>query len=513
MSRSTSAAPTGIYATDHSEETPHALRHATLRAAYRRINQVRESLSLLEPAESYGPSHDAILLSGASPAPPSDETIDLAALRTNLPLSTMDRLRQYEQSQVFEGEGDRPARQLHQLDTTVSDLSSTIRQQNIARRSILESQLIRRRDLGSSDDGSTFLGRHVAAREAANSSSPGSAASSSSSQNRIANRYSAAEREIENFRLLARQRRSEPVRTNRADSEYLLALRQAERLTARSLDINSARGPVTNGQMTTSPTTIRGPSNPRTTRLRSSRQPSTPSSGSTNLERLSLLSNFSSVQNLSTPTSAARPLLFEEPTSYINPPSPSTRLIDEHESRAYSIRRTINLDGEEVVHNINLDWEDDDSLAPWLIPPLPPNLPRSARSNFRGNNDLGSREGRSWARLDLDGNEIPSDEEVELEQQRTLDRLRQRNRARILIPLSRNSFAPEYSFDEISPIVRLNSRETRLAASIPEFFGTNVPYKPDPLPMPLAEMLPRCRKTSLPPKSLAVHKNAVLAGR
>jgi hypothetical protein len=86
-------------------------------------------------------------------------------------------------------------------------------------------------------------------------------------------------------------------------------------------------------------------------------------------DRLSILSNFS-VQNLATPTSAIardRPLLFEEPLSYSNQRRDSRDIADSPigSERSYFIHRRVNADGDELVHNINLEWDDEDPLS-WL---------------------------------------------------------------------------------------------------------------------------------------------------
>jgi hypothetical protein len=105
-------------------------------------------------------------------------------------------------------------------------------------------------------------------------------------------------------------------------------------------------------------------------------------------ERLSFLSNFA-VQNSPTPSDNVpnRPLIFNEPLRHVpselNDPSPEPRPHSVSESafqgRNYVVHRTYNRDGEELVHNITVDWGDRDPL-PWLMPS--PNTSRRHRNRF-----------------------------------------------------------------------------------------------------------------------------------
>jgi hypothetical protein len=108
-------------------------------------------------------------------------------------------------------------------------------------------------------------------------------------------------------------------------------------------------------------------------------------------ERLSFLSNFA-VQNSPTPSNNVpnRPLIFDEPSSYVSPelndPSSEPRRHSVSESafqgRNYVVHRTYNRDGEELVHNITIDWGDRDPLS-WLMPS--PNTSRRHRNRFSSN--------------------------------------------------------------------------------------------------------------------------------
>ncbi|KDQ54890.1 hypothetical protein JAAARDRAFT_71680 [Jaapia argillacea MUCL 33604] len=134
---------------------------------------------------------------------------------------------------------------------------------------------------------------------------------------------------------------------------------------------------------------------------------------------------------------------------------------DPTEQRSYRIRRRLNADGDEHVHNINVDeWMDPNS------PMLPPRVSRDRHQGARsavpprrrvreggasgsehartadssetttvvqygdrtvmGTNPTSSysRRRRGWARLDADGNEISTDEEDRVERDRTQIRIR-----------------------------------------------------------------------------------------
>jgi hypothetical protein len=177
------------------------------------------------------------------------------------------------------------------------------------------------------------------------------------------------------------------------------------------------------------------------------------------------------------------------------------------------------------------------------------------------------------ARLDPDGNEIPSDEEEELERERSQRRLRMlyqaranasaaaivdpaeaamhesriavaRANARSLVPVTRTSIShgPEddANVTDNFPRVRLNSRDPRAALSSvesiisidnarrydrsstgrleyvdPEIVGSAAPFTVDPLPMPLTQMVPVMSKArnQVGTQGIRLPKHASLAGR
>ena len=238
------------------------------------------------------------------------------------------------------------------------------------RRSQLESQLTRRRELLHNDP-TTTIGRRVAAREAGSPTLASSLATWDGASARI---MTVIERDIERIRAATRQRRSEPTR-----QEFQTI--DATSRENRSLDVDASRRGVRNQTVHATGTTSFTP--PFGTSVETRRQrpgrgsvyPSPPQSPMSNQSgRLSILSNLP-VQNLTTPVSAiSRPLLFEEPSSYISAadftrPVPNFR--DEQNGpvgeRSYVIRRTINADGEEHVHPINFEWSDEE-VSPWALP-------------------------------------------------------------------------------------------------------------------------------------------------
>ncbi|KAJ7480160.1 hypothetical protein B0H11DRAFT_2280823 [Mycena galericulata] len=580
------------------EDTQHSLRAASaaLQAAYRRIRQVRRSLvELTEPLpppsspHTIGPGHSALLLT-ASPIDESsdnDETLDFQTLSSNL--AAMDRQSQeyldrfhHHQPPPTVPELPRPRRQV-QLPSPSSS-AEPFHHPALPRRSMLESQINRRREMLNPDDSATFLGRRVAAREAAGSSR--SVEPSPSSQADPILRAVEMERELLHLRTLTHQRRTDPGINTRADTISRSDVVRAQ----RSLDMETFR--AQRQQLSSISTNVhsRPPPNPRRWRgayrgaaletRENSGSTQSPASAHPHSDRLSILSNFS-VQNLTTPTSAVardRPLLFEEPFSYTNVRRRDSRdTVDSPigSERSYFIHRRVNADGDELVHNINLEWDDEDPLS-WLMPtreresqdysafPRRRFGPTMYDAHDRNENVRGSRaplpalepRRRGWARLDPDGNAIPSDEEEELERSRAEYRMRALYQARaserraqssVDVPghstmdserngsafsnlITRTSVSPDdYPGRETaSPRVRLNSRDSagqRLGfGSVMDSvldndalhaapYGSSVPFIVDPLPIPLSEMMPQKEDRKSRFTGIRVSRQAGLAGR
>ncbi|KAJ7022039.1 hypothetical protein C8F04DRAFT_1049311 [Mycena alexandri] len=568
----TSRETTGGQPAPASPNPQHSLRAASaaLQSAYRRIRQVRRSLvELADPLSSLdsfggdvGPGHSALLLT-ASPVDEfsdADEVIDFNAMRSNLAAvdrQTQEYLERYTPGSWVDHQGSpsnvelpRPRRQV-QLPSPSSSAEPLQHPVIPPRRSMLESQLARRRDLYNSDDPHTFIGRRVAAAEAAGPSRPVDTPPQPQIDPGL--RAVELERELMHLRALTTQRRTDPgmAASSRAD-----ALSRAEIVrAARSLDMESFRAGHRQQTGNNNPTP-RPASNPRRWRAyraapetRQNSNSTLPPASAHPDSRLSMLSNFS-VQNLSTPTSAFtrdRPLLFEEPFSYASGSRRESRDIVESpigSERSYFIHRRVNADGDELVHNINLEWDDEDPLS-WLMSArergesqdysafprrrfLPPMF--DTRDHFdtrasRGPPIVQEPRRRGWARLDPDGNAIPSDEEEELEHARAEYRIRsaaarppvasqrsqssidalehERNVGAFSNLITRTSISPDdYPTRETaSPRVRLNSRDAV------------VPFVIDPLPIPLSEMMPPRNEPKARLVGARVSRNAGFAGR
>ncbi|KAF7319901.1 hypothetical protein MKEN_00773400 [Mycena kentingensis (nom. inval.)] len=472
-----------------------SLRNASdaLTSAYRRIRQIRRSLDLsqdLMPA--MGPNHSALLLTAS---PVEDDSLDDGT-------DMADRQAQYRLSWTDHNHQDAsippPPPRLHdhlQLPSPSPSTSALSMYPPLPRRSILESQLARRRSSGlSADDGATYLGRRIAEREAV-------AGSSTRRQGPLDGLpEDATFQDLDREQILARSftRRTDPgVAASRFD-----ALSRTDILrNARSLDADPAPPPrrhnVANINTGSGGLPHAWPT--RTSRWRAlTRQnssaiqsPASAHSRPPPADRLSLLSNFSSMQNLSTPTSAAlrdRPLLFEEPQSYARQDSRDVIESPGPDPRGYFIHRRLNGDGDEVVHNINLDWDEDDPLT-WLMQEDSRRRrarPMDAHRDVAPVVQVPEPRRRGWARLDQDGNPIPSEEEEELERHRSEYRLRALYQARasaaavanrverdaqssVEVPdasafsnlVTRTSVSPDDGYDTVSsrrPRVRLNSR-------------------------------------------------------
>jgi hypothetical protein len=100
------------------------------------------------------------------------------------------------------------------------------------------------------------------------------------------------------------------------------------------------------------------------------------------------------------------------------------------------------------------------------------------------------------ARLDPDGNEISSDQEEEIERNRTQDRIRALHQAREVLAQGNGSMS---SFSQLALLGHSSPLPTqtpglptpRLDRYIQPFVNlppTPKPFRPDPLPMPLSEM-------------------------
>ncbi|KAK0208884.1 hypothetical protein DFS33DRAFT_1306180 [Desarmillaria ectypa] len=602
-------------ASDHYQ-TQTNLQHAStaLQAAYRRIRQVRRSLLELSDAiptrdwdnrvegdSELRPRHDAIMLTGSmfdDSGESSDEPFEVDRLRGALPaMEGRDLERQSDPARsslyfnlVRENDiSDVPSRYsrlplapLGSISESTTPplapapppliLNSPISPPRLPRRSLLESGLLRRREL--SDDPSTTTGRRVATLEAASSNNYTDSPVAMSASDELLTLPLSAERDFEHLRSIVRQRRSDPGVSARVDLLLENIRRTNGDRPTRSLDSPNARNGSQNASNPT-PRTSYGSRRFRYSRPTSVQSPVSPSS-----DRLSLLSNFS-IQNLPTPTSSILshpPLLFDEPLSYVQPSDPNFQsrsaldrdgsTTEDQDRRGYYISRRLNSEGQEHVHNVQVDWSDD-AMA-WLMPTrdrLQQDQSAQSRIHTRRPRDgtiTGPRmtmspppesttHRRHWARLDADGNEIPYDEEEEIERNH-FHRLRTHERRLTaqpviepssqrlsdLVPITQTSI---YADDDATiyrrPRVRLGrleggdlfeynrasldlssgqydylypSRRTAPSNEDPEYYGSNVPFYVDPLPMPLSEMV-SSPSSRLKKNAIRVHKNASLAGR
>lgn len=245
-------------------------------------------------------------------------------------------------------------------------------------------------------------------------------------------------------------------------------------------------------------------------------------------------------------------------------------------SRSYRVRRRLNADGDELVQTVNLEPESPRSVEPlWDIPrrrrfpiaPVPPTVDDSYRERQRESNRSDAEvivfsrvsnssdsepqsipvtarrppsRRRGWARLDPDGNEIPTDEEELVERARAVVR---RNNPQPFFNLFRpvirtSSDGPSTSRDDINAFEAQTPTQLDYANTVQcsDATPTNVEdsHEPvpncarvedyiSPLPMPLHEMIcdPNQRtessrhgaKRKSPGRAIRVSPSVHLAGR
>ncbi|KAJ2933611.1 hypothetical protein H1R20_g3520, partial [Candolleomyces eurysporus] len=258
-----------------------------------------------------------------------------------------------------------------------------------------------------------------------------------------------------------------------------------------------------------------------------------------------------SLQNFSGPPSAApssgRPLLlFDEPESYTDaPPLQPLELdmiVDDVPfGRNYIIRRHMNPEGTERVQNINLNPDFYDSAGyGWMMPPRSEGNEANSAENTRRRTTLTQRSTyittpsdhgasisrrRGWARLDPDGNEIPSDEEEELERYRTEYRVRATNgrshgassAPSYGLPPAELTRAPVYGsvMDSVASVRDPYQRSSRRQheSSMIRTKEAAADHLYNPLPTPLKEMMGPDVRSRRYQTAMAVSPMASLAGR
>ncbi|GBE78512.1 predicted protein [Sparassis crispa] len=262
-----------------------------------------------------------------------------------------------------------------------------------------------------------------------------------------------------------------------------------------------------------------------------------------------------------------------------------------HSRPSYRVRRRLTADGEEHIQNIIMSDSDDDDLFSWFVPAaereqrrrIPISHPLEETVNVAPSNldgysirptrrylseiiERGRAEAsraadnsrprrRGWARLDRDGNEIPTDEEEEYERNRAQMRsralalssrqaVRRTELALAELPLPPPpplSLQPTtqtlfwQSPGDSNVRVRLgpfpgtdmdgnvvpdsdDSATLREGPSQPRYFGSAVPFTPSPLPLPLVEvsssvLQPKRPHVTGPVEGVRKRSQAWVAGR
>ncbi|KAJ3575911.1 hypothetical protein NP233_g775 [Leucocoprinus birnbaumii] len=553
-----------------SQETHRHLQEtsAALDAAYNRIRQVRRSL--LHLTESLPETLSQLRLQGSEPE--SGHVADTFPLPPDLQRSPVNELGGARARAPWNRSrpSGQPSPATNSLSVATSHTNvapSVSRAENRVFSSLRANRA--NRD-AQGDDGSTILGRRVAARLVA-APTVGEAASATNqfmqdagqiyerAYNSIVSVTRGYEEDLERVLRIARERRSNsttvPSRSTlgRTSISAQVSSRSTTQLSpqqsSQSTQISHTPPGSTSSNYNWDLGTGNTPNN--------ARQNTGPS------ERLSLLSNLS-VQNFATSNMPSRPLIFDEPLSYVSSDTvdpisesryhPTSDPDSASQGRTYVVHRRYNRNGEELVHNITVDWDDDDPMS-WLMPS--PNIARrhrnrfsSPRQNFellRGSDPLpaipfqplsgesttasssaaptqstSSSEApnsgdpaprrRGWARLDLDGNEIPSDEEEEFERLRSDSRMRATRRAQALASIAQSAGItlpipatppPQEPtiYQSIKPPVVLRHDPS---LSYPADFV-------NPLPMPISEMVDTGKTPKHKP--LLLPRHAIMAGR
>ncbi|KIL70567.1 hypothetical protein M378DRAFT_471252 [Amanita muscaria Koide BX008] len=266
--------------------------------------------------------------------------------------------------------------------------------------------------------------------------------------------------------------------------------------------------------------------------------------------RLSLLTEVS-LRNFSSPSSTIlQSSEFDEPPVPLSSDSPGQTMNGTAEGRRrYVIRRRLDSLGEEVVRHIHLDFEDQ------ALSGLPPgsgernsaqelsfvrnsNIHHSFPSNMFPSSRLESNLPLSsgpatrrhvWSGLDADGDEIPMDEEEELERLRMDYRVRAQSRIGQRdgpvysdMPLSEspiNDTVPlpydHLAHESLHGRVVYGSMDDSIAVAgtdahgRPKVWNDTGPFRPSILPIPLSEMIPSldssCTKDHTIPVSEFAH--------
>ncbi|ESK88961.1 hypothetical protein Moror_13183 [Moniliophthora roreri MCA 2997] len=498
--------PTSNVSSPHLEPELSSLRQLDI--AFQRVRQLRRDIIqnyLSQPrsqdSSGIGPPHEAILLSGGPNERSSTEQAIWERLRIGLPADTMERLRQFE-AQRASGEEDRSLRSLRMTTNHLSPLnigSNGSSQPSSSQSSYpLPSVITRsshtplspispprqpflpRRHLevrpphsqGTFDDSQTTLGRRVAEVE------------SQSTGNLNSSRRSLDTGMPDLVFRVTRQRRSEPTPSNRNSNT-----------SSHQPDIEAHAPILVNVDSPSSQSLgapVRTPANRRTRNMRGSGD-SRQNSGSGG--RLSVLSNFS-VQNLPTPSSALHhgpSLLFDEPASYDDSHRERMESIDEEMSssqdRSYVVNRQMTLTGEEYVHEVNVDWEALGIPGRVADSPVQFSTDYSLRTTFGSRvfplRVPGDHQPSGAIRLNADGDPISHNEQQTHYPGRIWPRWRENNAdARSNRSIAHQIVILPDGSEETWPLDSSPSPKES-----PRVIGSDAPFCPDPLPMPVEQMI------------------------
>ncbi|EAU92976.1 hypothetical protein CC1G_03763 [Coprinopsis cinerea okayama7 len=538
---------------------------ASLDAAFARLEQVRASLLQLSGrlAESnpqlgsrghLGPAHDAILLTGTLVDEPGEYVAPYDPAQVSVISEFQDSLRRAVQAQSSLTqfvEQTAAIRQGHQSGSWPPPPQVRLPHRPLPP----DSQPPRYHREYSRDDGVTAIGRRVAAR-----TSPGSR-NSTNSNSPLNPRPVVPPIDVTTTVPPGRPARPESGRLDPLVEEALGAAQRASqtgdlnelrRLSQIQSQLASPANSPLHLQMRQEVIRDRSRRRPTRTEGRQTTTSTTRTSGSLpadQMSRLSLLSNMS-LNNFSltstlpsgSHSSPQRPLLFDEPEAYtFSPvgtwPEDDVFIEDTPLGRSYIVRRRVDTGGVERVQSIQYDWNDLDSqyLAPMegdttenpitrrrmlnnfqertlRVPPAPPSAMQTAVATPRR---------RGWARLDPDGNEIPSEEEEELERHRTEYRIRASTLQARAANLARTTPMQQSSmrgtvWDSVAQVTDADipsrhSRSKRSSAN--DANGHGGPFVVNPLPMSLDDMVPTKKTDKDDQLVIIVSRHASFAGR
>lgn len=369
----------GRDASIHAEIQDHLSQEALgLTDALHRLQHLRHSLAELTDSlpppdshthgsdQSIGPNHTAIVLSNATA---EDNAVpDIQRLRSTIPPAIMERLEEYEADSRQHSESASRGFSSGTLRTPISRQASTSRTQPTyrappfpdlvlpARRGWLEASLSHHRDTNSVD-GSTVLGRRVAARAAA-----GVGRSSENAMPELDQIFLSRTAEMTRD-LEAAVNRLAFHRAARLEQRVNEAIRNAGRLAS---DNNSGGTQGDEGRVNNHMASLLPGRSTYSTRRRRFGQ----TIGGMDHESSEFANATPSNPNVPTVATNFGPRPQRLPRDERDRPLSNSAGIaveqpSETDNRSYLIRRRLNADGDEQVHNINLmDWDASESSMP-----------------------------------------------------------------------------------------------------------------------------------------------------